>query len=113
MKNPLLSSFETPFQAAPFSKISSEHFLPALTENIKDALIEIDKITNQSSIATFENTLEAMENCSDLLPDVLPQRAGGTIGFHITKMATVRAFLVLPNTEDQLNRSFRSRDDIM
>ena len=67
MKNPLLSSFETPFQAAPFSKFSSEHFLPALTKNIKDALIEIDEIANQSSIATFENTLEAMENCSDLL----------------------------------------------
>ena len=67
MKNPLLSPFETPFQSTPFSKLSSKHFLPALTENIKNALIEIDKITNQSSIATFENTLEAMENCSDLL----------------------------------------------
>jgi len=58
MKNPLLQAFDT----APFSKIKNEHFLPAIQELIKVTKAEIEGITSSAEPATFENTVEALEN---------------------------------------------------
>ncbi|EAR02151.1 M3 family metallopeptidase [Maribacter sp. HTCC2170] len=55
--NPLLQ----PFDAAPFSKIKNEHFKPAFLQAMEDARAEIDAIVNNSSVPTFENTIEALE----------------------------------------------------
>ncbi|MFD0977732.1 M3 family metallopeptidase [Salinimicrobium gaetbulicola] len=55
--NPLLQPFET----APFSKIKTEHFQPAIHEAIDLAKKEIEKITHSKEEPTFENTIEALE----------------------------------------------------
>ncbi len=58
MTNPLLQAFDT----APFSKVKSEHFLPAIQELINATKGEIEGITSNTEPATFENTVEALEN---------------------------------------------------
>ena len=44
-----------------------EHFIPALKENIKNTLIAIDKVANQTAPPTFENTVEPLQNVGELL----------------------------------------------
>ncbi|REE80661.1 peptidyl-dipeptidase Dcp [Lutibacter oceani] len=61
MKNPLLIKFDTLYSSAPFSKIKNAHFKPAFIEGIKIAKEEIDSITNNKNVPTFENTIEALE----------------------------------------------------
>ena len=61
MNNPLLQSFETPFQTPPFEVIKNEHYKPAITQLIKQSEKEIDLITNQEEAPTFENTVVALE----------------------------------------------------
>ena len=67
MDNPLLKVFDTPRQSVPFSSIKPEHFIPALKENIKNALTAIDKVAYQTAPPTFENTVEAIQNVGELL----------------------------------------------
>ena len=57
----LNSTFNTPYQTAPFSKISNEDFLPAFKNAIETARAEIDAITANLEQPTFENTIEALE----------------------------------------------------
>ena len=67
MKNPLLSPFDTSYQSIPFSKIKSEHFIPALKKNIESALKQIDELTQQTASPSFENTMEPLQNTGALL----------------------------------------------
>lgn len=67
MENSLLHPFDTPHQSIPFSTIRPEHFIPALKENIKNALAAIDEVVHQDAPPTFENTVEAMQNVGELL----------------------------------------------
>ncbi|MEK9608378.1 MAG: M3 family metallopeptidase [Flavobacteriaceae bacterium] len=67
MENPLLSPFDTPYQSIPFSKIKSEHFIPALKKNIESALKQIDELTQQTASPSFENTMEPLQNTGALL----------------------------------------------
>ena len=53
--------FSTPYNTAPFSKISNEDFLPAFKTAIKKAKKEIDAIVKIEAHPTFENTIEALE----------------------------------------------------
>lgn len=55
--NPLLTAFEY----APFSKIKTEHFQPAILESIEAAKKEIKVITEHSEEPDFQNTIEALE----------------------------------------------------
>ena len=55
--NPLLQDFNT----APFSKIKTEHYIPAIKKGIEIAKIEIDEIVNNSDKPTFENTTVALD----------------------------------------------------
>lgn len=57
MNNPLLQEFKT----APFEQIKNEHYQPAFEQAIKEARAEIDSITNNSEVPTFENTIVALE----------------------------------------------------
>lgn len=57
MNNPLLQPFDT----APFSKIKNEHFLPGISQLIEDSRAEIDAITQNPEVPTFENTIETLE----------------------------------------------------
>ncbi len=60
MKNPLLQPFTTKYQAAPFTGIKEEHFLPAFQELIKLSEKEIDEIVENQEEPTFENVIEAL-----------------------------------------------------
>ena len=55
--NPLLQDFNT----APFSKISSQDYKPAIKKGIEIAKTEIDTIVNNSDVPTFENTTVALD----------------------------------------------------
>tara|TARA_X000000950_G_scaffold58537_2_gene70826 strand:+ start:41789 stop:43810 length:2022 start_codon:yes stop_codon:yes gene_type:complete len=67
LKNPLLYSFGTPHQSAPFSEIKPEHFIPAIEKDIKASLLAIDKITDQTAQPTFDNTINTLQNIGQLL----------------------------------------------
>lgn len=62
-KNPLLQSFD----AAPFSKIKTEHFKPAFQKCIADAEAEIAAIVSSSEKPSFANTVEALEYSGEQL----------------------------------------------
>ena len=55
--NPLLQDFNT----APFKKISSEDYKPAIKKGIEIAKAEIDSIVNNTATPTFENTTVALD----------------------------------------------------
>ena len=67
MNNPLVQDFLTPFETAPFSKIKNEHFKPAFEWAIVQAKKEIDEITEDPDLPTFENTMEKLEFSGDKL----------------------------------------------
>ena len=69
--NPLLAPSDLPFGAPPFDKIRDDHFLPAIELGMRQQLAEVDAIATQHAIATFENTLEALERSGDLLTRAL------------------------------------------
>ena len=57
----LTQQFQTKHNTAPFLQIKIEDYLPAFIENIKSAKSEIDAITQNIDLPTFENTIEALE----------------------------------------------------
>lgn len=67
MNNILLTEWNTPFQAAPFSKINSEDYEPAIVALIEAAKHNIDKIVANTETPTFENTILALENAGQKL----------------------------------------------
>lgn len=68
--NPFFGKFKTPFETAPFDKIKTEHYEPAFDEGIKQLAKEIDEIANNSTPATFENTIVALERSGKMLDTV-------------------------------------------
>jgi len=60
--NPLLSSFDTLHDTAPFTKIKNEHFMPAFREAIEEARLQIKAIIDNPVTPDFENTIEALES---------------------------------------------------
>ena len=67
MNNPLLLPFETPYQAAPFSKIKPEHFLPAIEESIRLAKEELEELLSQPQTPTFQNTFPPLDTLGESL----------------------------------------------
>ena len=65
--NPLLGTFTSPHETAPFDKIKNEHFLPAFKESIKEGESEIETIKKNTAEPTFENTIVALDNAGKLL----------------------------------------------
>jgi len=65
--NPLKYKSTLPYQAIPFDKIKDEHFRPAIIEGLRLQLEEVNKIANNPSPATFENTIAALELSGELL----------------------------------------------
>jgi len=60
-ENPLLQTFDTPFQTPPFDKIKNEHFQPAIDAAIEEGRKEIDLIIDSKENPTFENTIVALD----------------------------------------------------
>jgi Zn-dependent oligopeptidase len=67
LQNPLLVEFSTPFETLPFNQIKTEHFLPAIEIEIEKTKAEIDQITQNPALASFANTIEAMEESGQRL----------------------------------------------
>ena len=61
LSNPLLDDWTGPFQAPPFGRIQTEHFLPALDVAIEVHRAEIEAIATDTAPADFANTLAAIE----------------------------------------------------
>ncbi|MBD1420879.1 M3 family metallopeptidase [Sphingobacterium chuzhouense] len=68
--NPLLLTYDTPFQVPPFDKIKDEHFRPAFKAALAQHNQEIDVIVNDSQDPTFENTIVALENAGSTLGNI-------------------------------------------
>ncbi|WP_341233246.1 M3 family metallopeptidase [uncultured Sulfitobacter sp.] len=71
MTNPLLQDWNTPFELAPFDKISDDNFQPALDQALAAHRKEIDAIANSDAAPTFGNTIEALEQAGRQLDRVL------------------------------------------
>tara|TARA_S200000501_G_C20871048_1_gene764225 strand:+ start:3576 stop:5612 length:2037 start_codon:yes stop_codon:yes gene_type:complete len=69
--NPLLNSFDTPFNTVPFNDIELKHYIPAIKTGIKVGLENISRIENNFENPTFENTILALECCSEDLNTAL------------------------------------------
>lgn len=68
--NPFYGKYNTPFETTPFDKIKTEHYEPAFQKGIEELKKEIDKISNNSEPATFDNTIVALERSGKLLDRV-------------------------------------------
>ena len=52
--------FQTPYNAAPFSRFTATDYLPAIEKAIAESLAQINSITQNPDPATFKNTIEAL-----------------------------------------------------
>jgi len=68
--NPLLSDWSTPFGVPPFSEIEPRHFLPAFDAAMEEQRREVEAIASSAGPATFENTIEALEQSGVTLTKV-------------------------------------------
>lgn len=59
--NPLLSNWNTPHQTPPFSRICSEHYVPALRVALQEAERAVQEIAGRPEPPTFENSVVALE----------------------------------------------------
>lgn len=66
-QNPFKSEYKTPYQTPPFGLIKTEHYMPAFLAGIEEQKQAINAITSKRSVATFDNTILALEESSDLL----------------------------------------------
>jgi len=65
--NPLMHVSTLPFQAPDFTKIKDCDFAPAFEEGFKEQMAEIEKISRYPEVASFENTIVALEKSGQLL----------------------------------------------
>ncbi|NNE88762.1 MAG: M3 family metallopeptidase [Silicimonas sp.] len=71
MMNPLLSSWEAPFELPPFDTIEDADFEPAFDTAMDAASARISEIADNPEPPTFENTIDALELADDDLGKVL------------------------------------------
>ena len=67
MNNPLITENTCEYKSVPFSKIKADHFMPALEYAVNESKNNIDLICKNSNQPTFDNTILAFENSSNLL----------------------------------------------
>ena len=67
MTNPLLQTWQTPFEMPPFEDIQANHFPEAFNMALAKHQTEIQNIANQQDEPSFENTLLALEASGALL----------------------------------------------
>ena len=68
--NPFVAPSTLPFQAPPFDRIKDSDYQPALEAGMRGQIEEIESIANQSTPATFDNTIIPMERSGGLLTRV-------------------------------------------
>lgn len=65
--NPLLGTFNTPHETAPFPVIKNAHFMPAFQEAIQQGEADVQTILNSKEAPNFENTIAALDGAGKLL----------------------------------------------
>jgi peptidyl-dipeptidase Dcp len=70
MINPLLQEWETPFGVPPFHLIKTDHFKPAIDEAIRSAAIEINRITENPELPSFENSVAELDRSGEKLGQI-------------------------------------------
>jgi peptidyl-dipeptidase Dcp len=68
--NPFVAPSTLPFQAPPFDRIKDSDYQPALEAGMTAQIEEIEAVANQSTPATFDNTIIPMERSGGLLTRV-------------------------------------------
>ncbi len=63
----LIKPFNTKYNTAPFSQISTDDFKPAFIKAIELGRSEIDSITTSAATPSFENTIEALDFAGETL----------------------------------------------
>lgn len=70
-QNPFFEVSNTPHGTAPFDKIKTEHYEPAILEGIRQQTAIVDAIVQNPELPTFANTIETYEKSDALLGRVL------------------------------------------
>ncbi len=70
-QNPFFEISDTPHGTAPFDKIKTEHYEPAILEGIRQQTAIVDAIVQNPELPTFANTIETYEKSDALLGRVL------------------------------------------
>ncbi len=70
INNPLLAEWKTPFGTPPFHLFLPEHFRQASEEAIKSAEVEVKKLSENTEIPTFKNTIAALDNAGEKLGNI-------------------------------------------
>jgi peptidyl-dipeptidase Dcp len=68
--NPFFTDYDTSFQIPPFEEIKMEHYKPGFEQGMQEHLDEINDITDNKDVATFENTIVALERTGETLDKV-------------------------------------------
>ena len=71
MTNPLLTDWDTPFQIAPFDRISDDDFAPAFEQALAQDTKDTAVIADNPQSPTFANTIEALMATGEALDQVL------------------------------------------
>ena len=69
-ENVLLQEWNTPYGTAPFSKITTDQYMPAFKAGLEEQKANIEAIVKNPDAPTFENTILAYENASPILDKV-------------------------------------------
>jgi peptidyl-dipeptidase Dcp len=67
VSNPLLNEFDTPFQIAPFEKITIDNYREAILKGLDEDKNEIEAIIKNPAAPNFENTIAALDQSGKLL----------------------------------------------
>ena len=68
--NIFLQEWDTPYGTAPFSKITTDQYMPAFKAGLEEQKANIEAILANTEAPTFENTILAYENASPILDKV-------------------------------------------
>lgn len=68
--NPFFSEFDTPFNVPAFDRIKAKHYIPAFEKGMTDGRKDIENIIKNNETPTFENTIVALDNASELLTNI-------------------------------------------
>lgn len=80
--NPFLTEFQTPYGVPPFDQIKLEHYEPAFMKGIDEQNSNIQTITSNAEVPTFDNVIAAFDNSSPIL-----DRVGGVF-YNLTEAET-------------------------
>src|SRR5688572_12264302 len=64
--NPFFAPSQLPYGTPAFDRLRDEHYLPALTEGMRQHRDEVRAIATQKDAPTFANTIEALEKSGAL-----------------------------------------------